>query len=181
MQLNKRVTAEDLKDFDEVVVATGISPRELKLEGIDHPKVLSYIDVLKNGAAVGKKVAVIGAGGIGFDVSEFLVHDGESTTLEEFTNSVAKSIGGKEVKTHIPYRIAFIVAVLMEFFGKLMGKKERPLLTTYMVKNLGSRLRFSIDKAKRELGWTPKISYRDGFTKTMIWLKTLDIQHLKQK
>ena len=111
----------------------------------------------------------------------YLVHDGESTTLEEFTNSVAKSIGGKEVKTHIPYRIAFIVAVLMEFFGKLMGKKERPLLTTYMVKNLGSRLRFSIDKAKRELGWTPKISYQDGFAKTMIWLKTLDIQHLKQK
>ncbi len=83
VQLNKRVTAEDLKDFDEVVVATGISPRELKLEGIDHPKVLSYIDVLKNGAAVGKKVAVIGAGGIGFDVSEFLVHDGESTTLNK--------------------------------------------------------------------------------------------------
>jgi nucleoside-diphosphate-sugar epimerase len=55
------------------------------------------------------------------------------------------------------------------------------LLTTYTVKNLGSRLRFSIDKAKRELSWTPKISYKEGFTKTMVWLKTLDVSTLKQK
>ena len=111
----------------------------------------------------------------------YLVHDGESTTLEEFTNSLAKSIGAKEVKMRIPYWLAYIVAALMEFFGKLLKQKDRPLLTTYTVKNLGSRLRFSIDKAKRELDWTPKISYKEGFATTMKWLKTLDVSTLKQK
>lgn len=111
----------------------------------------------------------------------YLVHDGEHTTLEEFTNSIAKEIGGKEVSMHIPYWLAYFAAILMEFFGKLFNKKDRPLLTTYTVKNLGSRLRFSIDKAKRELDWTPKISYKEGFATTMKWLKTLDVSTLKQK
>lgn len=81
VQLGKRVNADDLKDFDEIAIATGITPRHINLEGADHPKVLSYIDVLKNKAKVGKRVAVIGAGGIGFDVSEYLTHEGESLTL----------------------------------------------------------------------------------------------------
>lgn len=67
--------AEDLQDFDEVVLATGILPRQPAIPGIDHPKVLSYLDVLKHGAAVGEKVAIIGAGGIGFDTAEFLCHE----------------------------------------------------------------------------------------------------------
>jgi nucleoside-diphosphate-sugar epimerase len=111
----------------------------------------------------------------------YLIHDGESTTLEEFTNSLAKSINAKEVTMHIPYWLAYFVAMLMEFFGKLFKQKERPLLTTYTVKNLGSRLHFSIDKAKRELDWMPKISYKEGFSKTMLWLKTLNFSTLKQK
>lgn len=85
IQLNKRVSAEDLKDFDEVVMATGILPRQVTFEGSDHPKVLGYIDVLKNNANVGKRVAVIGAGGIGFDVSEYLTQEGESPTLNTTT------------------------------------------------------------------------------------------------
>lgn len=82
VKLNTKVSFEDLQksDFDEIVLATGIKPRELKIEGIHHPKVLSYIDVLKHKKTVGKKVAVIGAGGIGFDVSEYLSHDGESSS-----------------------------------------------------------------------------------------------------
>ena len=111
----------------------------------------------------------------------YLVHDGESTTLEEFTNSLAAAIGAKAVKLHLPYGLVYFVAILMEFFGKIFQKKDRPLLTTYTVKNLGSRLRFSIDKAKRELGWEPKISYKEGFRRTMIWLKTTDFNKLKQK
>ncbi len=81
LQLNTRVTAEmlDQSDFDEVVMATGIAPRKPGIDGIDHPKVLNYLDVM-SGAPVGKKVAVIGAGGIGFDISEVLVHQGESTS-----------------------------------------------------------------------------------------------------
>ncbi|MGY6554409.1 MAG: oxidoreductase [Wenzhouxiangella sp.] len=64
----------DSMDFDEVIVATGVTPRDPKIPGQDHPSVLSYIDVLLHRKPVGKRVAVIGAGGIGFDVSEFLVH-----------------------------------------------------------------------------------------------------------
>jgi len=75
--LNKRVTRDELlqQGFDDIIVAAGIVPRTPRIEGIDHPKVLSYIDVLKNNVPVGARVAIIGAGGIGFDVSEFLLHD----------------------------------------------------------------------------------------------------------
>lgn len=75
LQLGKRVGAADMAEFDEVVLATGIAPRLLPLEGITHPKVLSYIEVLRDKKPVGKKVAVIGAGGIGMDTSEYLTHD----------------------------------------------------------------------------------------------------------
>lgn len=81
LQLNTKVTAETLQEsgFDQVVLATGISPRTPDIKGVNHPKVLSYLDLMK-GAEVGQKVAVIGAGGIGFDISEVLVHQGESTS-----------------------------------------------------------------------------------------------------
>ena len=77
LKLGVRATREQLiaDGFDEVVVATGIKVRRPPIEGIDHPKVLSYIDVLQNKVAVGKRVAIIGAGGIGFDVGEYLLHD----------------------------------------------------------------------------------------------------------
>jgi 2,4-dienoyl-CoA reductase (NADPH2) len=77
LRLNTEARAEALKSegFDEVIIATGVTPRDPRIPGQDHPKVLSYIDVLRHDKPVGKKVAVIGAGGIGFDISEFLVHD----------------------------------------------------------------------------------------------------------
>jgi 2,4-dienoyl-CoA reductase (NADPH2) len=77
LKLGVRVTREQLiaEGYDDVIVATGIKVRKPPIEGIDHPKVLSYIDVLQNKAPVGKRVAIIGAGGIGFDVGEFLLHD----------------------------------------------------------------------------------------------------------
>ena len=83
VRLNTRVQAGDLAGqvYDEVVVATGIKPRTPDIEGIDHPKVLSYLDVLRDKRPVGRRVAVIGAGGIGFDVGEYLTHEGESGAL----------------------------------------------------------------------------------------------------
>lgn len=111
----------------------------------------------------------------------YLVHDGESTTLEEFCAGIAAALGVPPIKTYIPYWAAMSAARLMEFTWKLFSIKMRPLLTTYTVTNLGSRFRFSIDKAERELGWKPRISYQEGFRQTMQWLKTLDIASLKQK
>lgn len=83
VKLNTKVSTEDLQnsDFDEIIIATGIKPRTPNIEGIEHKKVLSYLDVLKHKKPVGKRVAVIGAGGIGFDLSEYLLHSGESTAM----------------------------------------------------------------------------------------------------
>ncbi|MCG4651071.1 FAD-dependent oxidoreductase, partial [Bifidobacterium longum] len=68
-------------EFDEIVVATGVTPRHLEIEGIDHPKVLTYLEVLKERKPVGQRVAIIGAGGIGFDTAEYLTHEGDSASL----------------------------------------------------------------------------------------------------
>ncbi|WP_044875005.1 NADPH-dependent 2,4-dienoyl-CoA reductase [Pseudomonas sp. LFM046] len=83
LRLNTRVSADDLAKggFDEIILATGISPRTPDIPGIDHPKVIGYLDAILQRKPVGQKVAVIGAGGIGFDVSEFITHQGESTSL----------------------------------------------------------------------------------------------------
>ena len=81
--LNHTASFEQLlnADFDDVVVATGVTPRKLDIVGINHPKVLSYIEVLKERKPVGQRVAIIGAGGIGFDTAEYLSHEGESGSL----------------------------------------------------------------------------------------------------
>lgn len=81
LRLGTEVTYSDMESnskIDKWIVATGVDPRTPSIPGIDHPNVLSYIDVLRNKAKVGRKVAVIGAGGIGFDVSEYLLHHDDS-------------------------------------------------------------------------------------------------------
>ncbi|MCR9213002.1 MAG: NADPH-dependent 2,4-dienoyl-CoA reductase [Proteobacteria bacterium] len=84
LRLNTYATAEMLEQagYDQVVVATGISPRVPNIEGIDHPKAASYIDVINGVKPVGKKVAIMGAGGIGFDVAEKIMHAGKSAALD---------------------------------------------------------------------------------------------------
>lgn len=78
VRLSTEATAADLAVFDEVVVATGVEPRIPVIEGVDHPRVVSYADVLAGRVVPGRRVAVIGAGGIGVDVSHWLVHEPES-------------------------------------------------------------------------------------------------------
>ncbi|MEQ8899224.1 MAG: NADPH-dependent 2,4-dienoyl-CoA reductase [Roseovarius sp.] len=80
VKLGAPVTADALDGFDETIIATGVIPRDPEIPGQDGDNVLSYIDVLRGKAQVGKRVAIVGAGGIGFDVAEFLVHEGESPT-----------------------------------------------------------------------------------------------------
>ncbi|WP_171136611.1 MULTISPECIES: NADPH-dependent 2,4-dienoyl-CoA reductase [unclassified Ruegeria] len=82
VELNREVAADDLTGFDEVVIATGVTPRDPAIPGQDSDNVLSYVDVLRGKAEVGKTVAVVGAGGIGFDVSEFLLEEGHSATTD---------------------------------------------------------------------------------------------------
>jgi len=132
--LNTRVTAEDLKNgnFDEVILATGIKPRTPKIEGVDHPKVLNYIDVLKLKRPVGKRVAVIGAGGIGFDVSEYLAHEGESTSLNidawlkewgiDKTMKARSGIEGVQAEVHPSPREIFMFKRSKGKFGSNLGK-----------------------------------------------------------
>jgi len=77
LHLNHRVTAEELNndEYDVIVIATGVTPRMPHIVGIEHEKVLSYIDVISGEKTVGNKVAIVGAGGIGFDVAEYLLND----------------------------------------------------------------------------------------------------------
>ena len=134
LKLNTRVTAEVLKNgnFDEVIIATGIRPRTPNIEGIEHPKVLNYIDVLKLKKPVGKRVAVIGAGGIGFDVSEYLAHEGESTALNidawlkewgiDKTMTARSGIEGVTAEVHPSPRELFMFKRSKGKFGGNLGK-----------------------------------------------------------
>lgn len=134
LHLNSKVDAEFLNDaeFDEVIIATGISPRTPDIESIDHPKVLSYIDVLKHHAPVGKKVAVIGAGGIGFDIAEYLVHSGEPTSQNiaafmdewgiDMTLKARAGIEGFAPKITPPAREVYLLQRKTSRIGKGLGK-----------------------------------------------------------
>ncbi|MBT8085458.1 MAG: FAD-dependent oxidoreductase, partial [Woeseia sp.] len=127
VHLNTRASAEHLvgKDYACIVIATGVTPRDPKIEGQDHPKVLSYVDVLRHNAPVGERVAIIGAGGIGFDVAEFLVGDGHSPTmnLEEWLAEwgvvdPAEARGGVAVHRVPPSPPARQVTLLQRKAGK---------------------------------------------------------------
>ncbi|MCD8440773.1 NADPH-dependent 2,4-dienoyl-CoA reductase [Tenacibaculum finnmarkense] len=134
VKLNTRVSADDLSkgNFDEVIIATGITPRMPRINGIEHEKVLNYIDVIKHKKPVGNRVAVIGAGGIGFDVSEYLAHQGESTSLnidawlqEWGIDKTLKARAGIENVTpefHPSPREIFMFKRSKGKFGKNLGK-----------------------------------------------------------
>ena len=134
VRLNTRVSADDLKagGFDEVVMATGVEPRTPDIEGIDHPKVIGYLDALMGRKPVGQRVAVIGAGGIGFDVSEFIVHQGESPSLNtehfmkewgvDLTVAHRGGIQGVQPEVPAPAREVFLLQRKASKVGKNLGK-----------------------------------------------------------
>ncbi len=82
LKLGQQVQPQDLADFDEVILACGIVPRMPAIAGIEHAKVVNYLDVLRDKKPVGQRVAIIGAGGIGFDVAEYLSQHGTSSSLD---------------------------------------------------------------------------------------------------
>lgn len=163
LRLNTRVTADDLlgKGYDEVILATGIAPRTPAIPGVDNPKVLSYLDVILGRKPVGKSVAVIGAGGIGFDVSEFLVHQGVATSLDRDafwdewgidTQLQARGgVAGIKPHPHAPARQVFLLqrkaTKVGDGLGKTTGWIHRTGLKNKHVQMLNSVEYLKIDDA----------------------------------
>lgn len=127
IHLNTEATVSMLHDFDEVVLASGIQPRIPAIPGIDHPKVCSYLDVITGKKTVGQSVAIIGAGGIGFDVAEFLTHK-HQLSKEEFYNEWGIDVLGKHRGGIKPAEITpsprevYLLQRKKEKMGKGLGK-----------------------------------------------------------
>ncbi|MFN4367693.1 MAG: FAD-dependent oxidoreductase [Acinetobacter sp.] len=132
LQLNHKASLEELaqSNFDDIVVATGVTPRQLEIPGIDHAKVLSYLEVLKERKPVGQRVAIIGAGGIGFDTAEFLSHEGESGSInpEKFYDEWGidtdyENVGGlKAANVEKPQREIYLLQRKAASVGASLGK-----------------------------------------------------------
>jgi len=163
LRLNTRVTAQDLlgAGFDDVILATGIAPRTPAIPGIDNPKVLSYLDVILQRKPVGRSVAVIGAGGIGFDVSEYLVHQGVATSLDreafwkewgiDTTLEARGGVAGIKPEVHAPARQVFLLqrksSKVGDGLGKTTGWIHRTGLKNKQVQMLNSVQYLKIDNA----------------------------------
>lgn len=124
---NSAPNIEELADFDEVILATGIIPRIPSIEGINHPKVMTYIEAIRKEKIPGEKVAIIGAGGIGFDVAEWLTHDAEEDKkdfLAEWGIDLTGQYRGglKEPFITPPKREVFLLQRKKEKLGKHLGK-----------------------------------------------------------
>lgn len=126
LKLNCTATVDALSAFDEVVLATGVHPRKLNLPGIDHPSVLSYLEVLKHNKPVGDRVALIGAGGIGFDVAEFLSHSSDdSDPIDSYLSEwgVDKTLASRGgLQPTIPTKSAREIYLCQRRPGKLGAK-----------------------------------------------------------
>ena len=143
VHLGKAANADLLKagHFDEIVVATGIVPRKPDIPGVNHPKVLNYVEVLAGHKPVGRRVAILGAGGIGFDVAEFLVGDhAESLDTEAFhkawgVRADETSPGGLTApQVQPPVRSVYMFQRKPESLGKNLGKSTGWILKAKLKK-----------------------------------------------
>ncbi len=161
--LNSRVDAAQLLagGYDEIILATGIVPRLPAIPGIDHAKVLTYLDVLLERKPVGRKVAVVGAGGIGFDVSEFLVHEGIATSQDraafwkewgiDAALEARGGVAGIKAQPHAPAREVYLLqrkkTKVGDGLGKTTGWIHRTGLKNKRVQMLNSVEYLGIDDA----------------------------------
>ena len=132
LKLGAKVGANDLAGFDEVVIATGVVPRDPGIKGQDGANVVTYIDVLRGKVKVGARVAIIGAGGIGFDVAEYLVQEGISPTLDlpawmrewgvTDPETQRSGLAPEGPQPHAPARAVTLVQRKTEKHGKRLGK-----------------------------------------------------------
>jgi nucleoside-diphosphate-sugar epimerase len=111
----------------------------------------------------------------------FLVHDDASLTLEQMCDIIAETLGCPRIKRRVRYPVAYLAGWVVQRIAKMLGKKKRPLVTTYSVKLMGSRLRFSTEKAKRLLKWVPPVPFDMALSRTLDWLKAQDMSSLKEK
>ena len=166
LHLNTRIDAARLtaNGYDEVILATGVSPRVIRLEGIDHPSVLSYLDVLVHKKPVGNRVAIIGSGGIGFDVAPYITHEPNEPFLESWgIDKDYKNRGG-------------------------LGKTESTASTTRQVYILQRSAGKPGEKLGKTTGWIHRTALKSKGVKTMsevTYLRVTDegfhIQHQGQE
>lgn len=132
LRLNTRVDADALQGFDEVIVATGIEPRTPDVPGIDHPRVVGYMDAILGRKPIGKRVAIMGAGGIGFDVAELVSHAGVSAALDidtfarewgiDFKNHPRGGVTGVEPHVETSGREITLMQRKTDALGKTLGR-----------------------------------------------------------
>ncbi|WP_314410241.1 NADPH-dependent 2,4-dienoyl-CoA reductase [Pseudomonas kuykendallii] len=163
LRLNTRVGVEELVagGYDEIILATGIAPRTPAIPGIEHPKVISYLDAILGREPVGQRVAVIGAGGIGFDVSEFVTHQGRSTSLDrdafwhewgiDTALEARGGIAGIKAEVPAPARQVFLLqrkkTKVGDGLGKTTGWIHRTGLKNKQVQMLNSVEYLKVDDA----------------------------------
>ena len=197
VRLSTRADAETLDGYDHVVLATGVTPRRPAIEGIDHAKVVMYDELLRGEKVAGDRVAVVGAGGIGFDVSEYLLHEPHENLkhwMERWGVTESENVPGNIVEKvkEKPRRQVYLVqrkhTALGKGLGKTSGWVHRQTLKDSKVEFIGGATYDKVDDAGLHLTITPtppravgpltKASKKTGLPLTMVpQLKALDAKY----
>ena len=197
VRLSTRADAETLDGYDHVVLATGVTPRRPAIEGIDNAKVVMYDELLRGEKVAGERVAVVGAGGIGFDVSEYLLHEPHENLkhwMERWGVTESENVPGNIVEkvAEKPRRQVYLVqrkhTALGKGLGKTSGWVHRQTLKDSKVEFIGGATYDKVDDAGLHLTITPtppravgpltKASKKTGLPLTMVpQLKALDAKY----